>query len=486
MSTQSLVKRPTDCSILIVDDEKVICEVLKTALKPNYKVKVCNNGREAFSLIDQFEFDLVVTDLKLPDISGTEILPYAKSKDEFVEVIVITGYASLDTATKALNMGAVSYLTKPFAVSDFVFQVEKAIASRLFHLKSLKLMQQSDFLEPGVKKHIYDITALYYFSRKLMLSLEISEVMKVVLEEANQRTDAVFCTVGVNLKGFREIYVSPQNGELEDEKIKTKLLQFWNEVFPYLDKQEFVCDDIPVFVFKGRQSEHNASIDKKLRCVSVPMVLAGKTIGSIAVYRYENNDDTADCNQFMHVFTSLVAPVVEHGYVDILTRFQAKTDSLTGIGNHRFFHETLDREIARANRRKSDFSLVFLDIDNFKMINDTYGHQIGDAVIKDLTRRLVSNVRTADVVARYGGEEFCLVLPDGDEKGGEVLVERICRIISERPFTSASVSFTYTASFGLAVYRGSEPITKDELIAKADAAMYSSKRKGKNQVTVCS
>ncbi len=483
MGTEPLIKRPCECKVLIVDDEDVICEVLKTALAPHFNTTVCNSGKDATALIDQHCFDVIVTDLKLPDILGTEILAYAKSRDEFVEVIIITGYATLDSATDALNLGAVSYLSKPFAISDFLFQVEKAIASRIFHLKSLHLMQKSDMLEPGVKEHIYDITALYYFTRKLMMSLEISEIMKVVLDEANQRTGAAFCVVGVDLQGYQEIYVSPSYGELDEKSIRTQLTRSWDKCFSYLSEQEFVSEKIPLHIHRGRQGEKQAAIDKELQSVSVPMIVAGKTIGSISVFK--NEIESKGHSQFMYVFTSLVSSVVEHAYSDMVARFEAKTDSLTGVGNHRFFHETLEREIARANRRNSSFSLVLLDIDNFKIINDTYGHQVGDAVIIDLTRRLSSSIRCADILARYGGEEFCLILPEGEEQGSQILVERICQKISEQPFTCASATFNYSASFGLAVYRGDKPISKDALIEKADKAMYASKRKGKSQVTVC-
>ena len=174
-----LIKKPSNCRILIVDDEKdPICDVLKGALAPKYNVSVCNGGKDAFSLIDSVDFDVIVTDLKLPDLSGLDILSYAKAKDEYTEIIVITGYASLDSATIAINMGVFSYLVKPLSITDFLIQIERALASRIFHLKSFALMKQLDFMEPDVKGHLHEITALYFFIRKLMLSLEISEIMK--------------------------------------------------------------------------------------------------------------------------------------------------------------------------------------------------------------------------------------------------------------------------------------------------------------------
>ncbi len=477
----SLTKRPAECSVLVVDDEEAILQVLNNALSSRYKVTLCTNGREALTLIEKQDFDLVVTDLMLPDVSGIEVLTYAKSRDEFTEVLMITGYASLDTITAAINLGAGSYLSKPFSIADFLIRTEKMIASRLFHLKSLQLMKQSDFMDPADKGHLNDITSLYYFTRKLMLSLEISEVMRIILEESNQKIGADFCSIGVDLLDYKEVYAMPLTGELNSDLLRSVLSEHWSDAFSMLDKNSFLQGDIPLYIYKGRQGEFGSP--EKFNCVSFPLIVTGKSIGSLSVFIEQKKDIQPDLNQFLHVLTSIISPVIEHAYMDMLARLQAKTDSLTGIANHRQFHEALEREIARANRKKSTFTLILVDIDNFKSINDTYGHQVGDAVIIDLTRRITANIRTGDVAARYGGEEFCLILPETDEAGGMVLANRICQAVANTPFANAKYQFTYTASFGLAVYNGADPIGKDVLIFRADEAMYESKRAGKNRVT---
>ena len=125
-------KLPSECNILIVDDEELISNMLKDLLKSRYKVRSCQSGKEAFALIDAIDFDVIVTDLKLPDISGIEVLRYAKTKDEYTEVIVITGFASLDSATLAINLGVYSYLMKPLSLPVFMIQVERAVATSCF------------------------------------------------------------------------------------------------------------------------------------------------------------------------------------------------------------------------------------------------------------------------------------------------------------------------------------------------------------------
>jgi diguanylate cyclase (GGDEF)-like protein len=186
----------------------------------------------------------------------------------------------------------------------------------------------------------------------------------------------------------------------------------------------------------------------------------------------------------MHVFTSMISSVVEHGYRDMQAKLQAKTDSLTGIANHRMLHETLEREMARADRYFRRFCLALIDIDDFKKINDTHGHLVGDAVLIDLARRMSEPIRRGDVLARYGGEEFALVLPDTALDGARTLAHRVCSSIASRPFAFAQTQVPYTISVGLTEYNGARPCQKDALIGEADAALYRSKQEGKNRVSV--
>jgi diguanylate cyclase (GGDEF)-like protein len=214
------------------------------------------------------------------------------------------------------------------------------------------------------------------------------------------------------------------------------------------------------------------------------MTVLGETIGFISLFRDENEPLNQERHQFFYVFSSLISSAIQHCYMDMLARQQAKTDSLTGVANHRMFHETLDREIARSVRYKRDLCLVVLDIDDFKKINDTYGHLVGDGVLVDMTKRILKIVRGGDVLARYGGEEFGIILPDTDLRGAEILAARVCTAISESPFNFSSAQIHYTVSVGLTALNFSKPVEKDALISSADKALYSAKKAGKNRVVV--
>ena len=477
-----LTKRPSECTILIVDDDRIICDMLSNALEPAYKVTTCTKGADALALIDEHDFDLVVTDLKIPDVSGLDVLEYAKRKDEFTEVIVITGHASLDSATLAINQGVYSYLEKPLRIAEFTIQVEKAVASRLFHLRGIELMRQTDDLAPDVRMHVHEITSLYRFIRKLMLSLEIPEIMRITLFEATKRMKASLAVIQVSLQSCDELYAMPSCGEVTEDAVLSLMSRFPDELRSGTDEYEGGCENPTRIIFKGMQGD--VPCFDNVTPISVPMMVTDRVLGSLTVFVDKSDTSQEERSQFLYVFSSIVSSVVDHGYTALQARRQAKTDSLTGISNHRHFHETLDREISRANRRRCDFSLVLLDIDNFKKINDTFGHQVGDAVLVDLTRRIMTMVRAGDLLARYGGEEFGLVLPDTGLEGARILAERILVGISSRPFHFAQRSVSYTVSIGLAVYEGDKAAGKDFLIAAADRALYDSKEHGKNRLSI--
>jgi two-component system, cell cycle response regulator len=477
-----LIKRPSDCAVLVVDDEEVFCELLSATLQDSYKVSMCQSGRRAMELIEESGFDLVIADLKLNDMSGIEVLKFAKEKDDLTELMVITGYASLESASRAIMLGVSAYLTKPLSLADLLLQVEKAIATRLFHLKSVSLMQQSDSFAPHLKEHLGDMTSLYHFSRKLMLSLELPEIIRVILQEINEKMNSTFCVLAMNYLNYAEIAAMPRVGEIDITKVRDVLWANWDNTFNVFDKAMFEQGQIPLRVYKGRRGA--CDMPAQVKPLGVQLSIMGQNIGSLLIFRDAKVASTPEESQFLYVFTSFVSSVIEHGYIDLQAKLQARTDGLTGIANHRSFHETLAREIARADRNKSEFGLIIIDIDDFKLINDRHGHLVGDAVIKDLCCRLSSMVRKGDTFARQGGEEFSLILPETSLEGAKIMADRVCKKINSAPFVFSRTSVPYTISLGLSIYSGGSPRSKDAVLSDADKALYLSKKNGKNLVSI--
>jgi two-component system cell cycle response regulator len=168
------------------------------------------------------------------------------------------------------------------------------------------------------------------------------------------------------------------------------------------------------------------------------------------------------------------------------------TDFLTGFHNRRYLHARLREELARAQRDKHSVACLLIDIDHFKRINDTYGHPVGDAVLREVAQRIDAEIRMNDTGARLGGDEFVVVMPGGHQREAQALAQRVLQAVSSRPVPAgAGRPVTITLSMGIAVAapvaatRDLQPLA-DRLIAAADAALYQSKAAGRNRVTASS
>jgi diguanylate cyclase (GGDEF)-like protein len=161
---------------------------------------------------------------------------------------------------------------------------------------------------------------------------------------------------------------------------------------------------------------------------------------------------------------------------------QSIRDPLTGLYNRRYLNETLEREIVRARRENDKFSVIISDIDHFKMINDTYGHQVGDQFIVAIANLQQKHTRSSDIVCRYGGEEFLLVLPGTSMDLAVKRAEEIRLKCAELNIQHEGKGLSATMSFGVATYPDNGD-DADEIIIKADNAMYQSKQSGRNKVT---
>lgn len=214
--------------------------------------------------------------------------------------------------------------------------------------------------------------------------------------------------------------------------------------------------------------------------LAIPM-LSGKKLLGVLVMLSEQVDFLESlqislleilCNQA----STLLANAELHAEIDRL----ATTDGLTGLFNHRVFQEKLTDELKRQKRTAGPFALMLTDIDFFKKVNDTYGHPVGDIVLKGVSKVIRESLRDMDIPARYGGEEFAVILPRTDGPGARIIAERLRQAVQEKTFNADNKSFKVSISIGIAV----SPVDakrKEELIEKADQALYHAKHNGRNQ-----
>jgi diguanylate cyclase (GGDEF)-like protein len=205
-------------------------------------------------------------------------------------------------------------------------------------------------------------------------------------------------------------------------------------------------------------------------------------VGIVSVARGERRFTSGEHELFSYL-TNQASVSVENVDLHETVQRQAVTDELTGLFNHRRFQEVMTQEVERARRYGQEMGLIMLDIDNFKRVNDTYGHLQGDMVLREVARVLRQSSREIDEPARYGGEEMAVALPQTDLEGAYRFAERVRRRIEalDLPLLDGDGTLKVTASFGAASLAKSPGEGKDALVAAADAALYRAKRSGKNR-----
>lgn len=194
------------------------------------------------------------------------------------------------------------------------------------------------------------------------------------------------------------------------------------------------------------------------------------------------NVRTALCDYFCSINKVLHNPKVIEIHLFERTDRRSKYDNLTNLFNRHYFEEVLDREYARASRHEAPLSVILLDLDNFKTINDQYGHPAGDAVLKHIAAVIIEAKRTEDIACRYGGEEIILILPETDKLNALVLGERIRRMVEENVIRYKEHNFKITLSGGIAAFP-QDAITPDFLVKRSDHALYHAKASGKNMIS---
>ncbi|HEX8130340.1 MAG TPA: diguanylate cyclase [Pyrinomonadaceae bacterium] len=207
--------------------------------------------------------------------------------------------------------------------------------------------------------------------------------------------------------------------------------------------------------------------------------------GYLFTERINGHFDERPLILYFNVFAQLAAFLFVTYFVSALRRSHdherelARTDDLTGVINRRSFFEASQQEINRARRHRHPFTVAYMDVDDFKLINDNYGHSIGDMVLRSVTQTIKNNIREIDVVARLGGDEFVILMPETGEESAQVVVARVHQSIMN---AMREYGWPITFSIGVVTWT-TPPRTVDIMIKLADEAMYEVKNSGKNRVT---
>ncbi len=239
------------------------------------------------------------------------------------------------------------------------------------------------------------------------------------------------------------------------------------------------------FLMDSKSAENTESLDPSPETVILlPLKAGGENFGCLALFTPGPVNMTKEQRQVLHSAANHLGLALKNALLYREVKIKADYDGLTRIHSRQYFDERLAEELKRHQRYGYDLSLLLLDLDHFKAVNDTYGHQVGDTVLREVGKILQETLRSTDFASRYGGEEFTVILPHTDEDKAWQLAERLRDKVSKEIFTVGGKTFRVTTSVGVASM-GPDPVSrKTDLLRRADHALYLAKAKGRNQVCV--
>ncbi len=216
--------------------------------------------------------------------------------------------------------------------------------------------------------------------------------------------------------------------------------------------------------------------------LTVPLISSGKALGAVTLCKMDQAAYSDEDAQIFGMLVGYLATALENALLFQRIEELAMTDGLTRLCNHAHFYQVLDTEIMRAHRYTDPLALILLDVDDFKAVNDTYGHQAGDTILQELAAIIRAVIRQVDIAARYGGDEFAILMPQADLAGAVTLAARLQHRVADHLFAIGATSIHITLSLGVSSL--SEQIKyKESLVGEADIALYRAKHEKKQKIS---
>jgi two-component system, cell cycle response regulator len=448
--------------ILVVDDIPANVKLLEARLLAEYfDVLTAADGHEALAICDRNQVDLILLDIMMPGIDGFEVCERLKAnpKTAHIPVVMVTALDQSADRVRGLKAGADDFLTKPVNDLQLISRVKsllrlKTLSDELrVRAETAHTMGMDELMRGGDGRadeagQVLLVDGRANSQERIIKALKpvadvtaISDPQAALFEAAESAFELVI--VNANFDDYDPLRLCSQFRSLE----RTRFL-------PILIITEQGADDM---VIRALDLGVN---DYIVRPVD-PNELVARSLTQIRRKRY-NDRLRASVKQTIEL---------------------AVTDALTGLHNRRYLDNHLNILFNRSMARGRPLSVLITDIDRFKQVNDTYGHDGGDEVLKEFASRVRSTVRGADLACRFGGEEFVVVMPDTSPEVAAAVAERLRAAIESTPFLlrSSGETLNVTASFGISS-RIASVITPDQLMKQADLALYEAKNTGRNRV----
>lgn len=451
-------------NILIVDDDKIFLEqCVDMLIDVDGELYLATSCKEAKEIIENKDIDILILDLILPDGKGDDVMDYAKKKNPDIDVIIISAFGTVESVISLMRKGIFDYIKKPIAPEEFKFTILKCLKERAIIEENRKLKESLNIYELG---------------KMLTSTLELSKVYdNILVIFDNILKSAKVVVYASDVSDMYDIRAFSNFERNELTSIKDSFANFLSERTSY-QVDETIDDNIKIY--KLKEIKIFNTIDKKL-LVTFPIIYDNKFKGSIFVFDDEIPEGKKDFFPFIRDQINLA---IENAIRYINAQEMAFVDELTKVYNIRYLHVALENEIKRAERFGSFLSVLFLDLDFFKNVNDTYGHLTGSKLLIEIAREIKRCVRSIDIVIRYGGDEFVIICTETDSELAFKVAERIRSRIENTEFLKdEGKNIKITASIGISTY----PIhatNKTDLLELADKAMYKGKESSRNVVCV--
>lgn len=464
--------------ILIIDDNKANKAILEDILSTNgYVVKSTANGEDGLKMVEEWNPSVVLLDLVMPGMGGIDVCERIREMQltSRPSVIIVSVKGDKETVVDALSVGADDYIVRPFNESELVARVRAQLRISEF------------FLE--IEEDKRTLETILQISSAVSATLDPSKVLNVIVKKVAEITAAVRCSIVLFVKddeGY--VLASHEDPSLKELRIDLKKYPEIKQVVT--TKTTLAVEDITNHPLMAGVKDSIKGMEN-MSLLIVPIVFNDEVLGTLFLRtkRKEQGFTQKEVD-----FCQIVANASFHALKNArlfeeVTKEKdylkevAIRDQLTSLYNHNFFYNRLDEEFERAVRYETPLSLIMLDIDNFKQINDTYGHRMGDVVLKEIAAIVRKGVRKTDIVSRYGGEEFSVILPHTMLKGAVEEAERLRDLVASHAYAGLAQD-RITVSIGVASYPQKGAMNSGDLVTYADDALYKAKWAGKNCVKV--
>jgi two-component system cell cycle response regulator len=485
--------------ILVADDDPALLGTLVWVLREQgYDVASTNEGSRVIPLMTERLPDLVLLDILFEDMSGADVLESIKQDERLrdVPVLMMSALTLEEAAVRTLGLGAADFVRKPFRVRELLARIQAQLRMRAI-LRSAhdSLRETREALnrvreQADQRRHLMDIL------HDVTDELSTAEIYHLLARRVARALGLNQCSVVLTKLGGppRVAAYAYEEGTSRDFVLS---MDKYPELQTALDTgKPVLVENVMVSPLYRHVRETWARDGTRISTRSVialPFAMGADEAGVFFLRRNVTEPpltpaDVEFGEAVIHAAVSAIqrATLIESTIADNRRLEElAHTDPLTRSLNRRALGERLLSEMERVRRYNTTMSLLLIDLDHFKQVNDTHGHLAGDDVLIEVAALLQRVVRAVDIVARYGGEEFVVVLPETGAAGAEAFAERLRELIEEQCFVeSRGTPIRLTTSIGVSSFPSFGVDSVEDLLASADQALYRAKSEGRNRVRV--